>query len=101
MSMKGPYCDPNLKFNLVYKNNVSNSKFSDGQDFSKNRSQKGEIIKINSRSSTILPEFVGFSFAVYNGKEYKTFGVITPNHVGKKFGEFSSTKKSAIYKKKK
>ena len=80
--MKGPYCDPNLKFNLVYKNNVSNSKFSDGQDFSKNRSQKGEIIKINSRSSTILPEFVGFSFAVYNGKEYKTFGVITPNHVG-------------------
>ena len=32
--MKGPYCDPNLKFNLVYKNNVSNSKFSDGQDFS-------------------------------------------------------------------
>ena len=29
--MKGPYCDPNLKFNLVYKNNVSNST-SDNND---------------------------------------------------------------------
>lgn len=59
------------------------------------------VIKIKDRSSTIIPELIGYSFAVYNGKEYKTFGKITPNHVGRKFGEFSPTKKPAIYKKKK
>lgn len=106
MKLKGPYCDPNLKlFSFKQNKNSSNKLLQKLNTINKNNSlefkQQNNIIYTSSRASTILPEFIGHTFAVYNGKEYKTFGVVTPDHVGKKFGEFASTKKPAIYKKKK
>jgi len=104
MTKKGPYCNPFLKtsqhgLERGVEDNLNNQKKLNNKNIAYIDSEG--IIYTTSRSSTILPEFVGRSFAVYNGKEYKTFGKITPEHVGKKFGEFSSTKKPAIYKKKK
>jgi len=51
-----------------------------------------------SRSSTILPKFLGKTIFVHNGKELKSFGTITIDHIGKKFGEFVLTKVPAVYK---
>ena len=54
-------------------------------------SGRNEIIKIWSRRSTILPQFVGLTFGVYNGKKFIPVQV-TENMVGHKFGEFSPTR---------
>jgi small subunit ribosomal protein S19 len=54
-------------------------------------STRNEIIKIWSRRSTILPQFVGLTFGVYNGKKFLPVQV-TENMVGHKFGEFSPTR---------
>ena len=54
-------------------------------------STRNEIIKIWSRRSTILPQFVGLTFGVYNGKKFLPVHV-TENMVGHKFGEFSPTR---------
>jgi len=54
-------------------------------------SARNEIIKIWSRRSTILPQFVGLTFGVYNGKKFLPVQV-TENMVGHKFGEFSPTR---------
>jgi len=54
-------------------------------------SGRNEIIKIWSRRSTILPNFVGLTFGVYNGKKFIPVQV-TENMVGHKFGEFSPTR---------
>ncbi len=54
-------------------------------------STRNEIIKIWSRRSTILPQFVGLTFGVYNGKKFLPVQV-TENMVGQKFGEFSPTR---------
>ncbi len=51
-----------------------------------------EIIKTWARSSTIIPEMVGFTFGVHNGKEHIPV-YITEEMVGHKLGEFSPTKK--------
>jgi small subunit ribosomal protein S19 len=51
-----------------------------------------EIIKTWSRKCTITPEMVGFTFGVYNGKEFIPVK-ITENMVGHKLGEFSPTTK--------
>ena len=51
-----------------------------------------EIIKTWSRASTIVPEMVGFSFGVHNGKEHVTVQV-SEDMVGHKLGEFSPTTK--------
>lgn len=51
-----------------------------------------EIIKTWSRTSTIVPEMVGFSFGVHNGKEHVTVQV-SEDMVGHKLGEFSPTTK--------
>lgn len=49
------------------------------------------VIKTWSRRSTIIPEMVGLTFAVHNGKKF--FPVyITENMVGHKLGEFSPTR---------
>ncbi|MBZ0272180.1 30S ribosomal protein S19 [bacterium] len=50
-----------------------------------------QIIKTWSRRSTILPEFVGLTFAVHNGKKFVPV-FVTENMVGYKFGEFSPTR---------
>ena len=50
-----------------------------------------EPIKTWSRRSTIVPEFVGFTFMVHNGKMFhKVF--VTEDMVGHKLGEFSPTR---------
>ena len=54
-------------------------------------SKSKKIIQTWSRRSTIIPEFVGFSFAVHNGKRFIPV-FITENMVGHKLGEFSPTR---------
>jgi small subunit ribosomal protein S19 len=48
-------------------------------------------IKTWSRRSTILPEFIGLTIAVHNGKQHIPV-FVTENMVGHKFGEFSLTR---------
>ena len=48
-------------------------------------------IKTWSRKSTILPDFVGVSFLIYNGKKFIPV-TVTEAMVGHKFGEFSPTR---------
>ena len=48
-------------------------------------------IKTWSRRSMILPEFVGRTFLVYNGKKFISV-FVTENMVGHKLGEFSPTR---------
>lgn len=50
------------------------------------------IIKTWSRDSVIIPEFVGFTFGVHNGKDHVSV-VIVENMVGHRLGEFSPTRK--------
>lgn len=50
-----------------------------------------KVINIWSRRSTILPQFVGLTFGVYNGKKHIPVAV-TEQMVGHKFGEFSPTR---------
>jgi small subunit ribosomal protein S19 len=54
-------------------------------------SARKEIIRIWSRRSTILPQFVGLTFGVYNGQKFVPV-LVTENMVGHKFGEFSPTR---------
>ena len=54
-------------------------------------SGRNEVIKIWSRRSTILPEMVGLTFAVHNGKKFVPV-FVTENMVGHKLGEFSPTR---------
>ncbi len=54
-------------------------------------SGRREIIKIWSRRSTILPQFVGLTFGVYNGHKFIPVSV-TEHMIGHKFGEFSPTR---------
>jgi small subunit ribosomal protein S19 len=56
-----------------------------------NMSGKKEVIKTWSRSSTILPNMVGFTIAVYNGKQHVPI-FISDQLVGHKLGEFVSTR---------
>ena len=57
-----------------------------------NAASKKEVIKTWSRRSTIFPEFVEHTFAVYNGKEHVPV-YVTEDMVGHKLGEFSPTRK--------
>lgn len=50
------------------------------------------VIKTWSRSSTIAPEMVGYTFGVHNGREH-TPVFVTEDMVGHKLGEFSPTRK--------
>lgn len=52
---------------------------------------KGEIIKTWSRRSTILPIFVGCTFAVHNGNKFVPVSV-SAEMVGRKLGEFAPTR---------
>ena len=54
-------------------------------------SGRHEVIKIWSRRSTILPQFVGLTFGVYNGQKHIPV-LVTEEMVGHKFGEFSPTR---------
>ena len=72
---KGPFVDMNL---IKKAEQVLNS-------------GRKEVIKTWSRRSTILPQFVGLTFGVYNGKKFIPVSV-TENMVGHKLGEFSPTR---------
>ncbi len=54
-------------------------------------SGRNTVIKTWSRRSTILPQFVGLNFAVYNGRKFVPV-LVTENMVGHKLGEFSPTR---------
>ena len=55
------------------------------------QSGRKEVLKTWSRRSTILPQFVGLTFGVYNGQKFVPVAV-SENMVGHKFGEFSPTR---------
>ena len=52
---------------------------------------RNEVIKMWSRRSTVLPQFVGLTFGVYNGQKHIPVSV-TEEMVGHKFGEFAPTR---------
>jgi len=54
-------------------------------------SMSRKIIKTWSRRSTVLPEFVGVTFAVHNGKKFLPV-FVSEDMVGHKLGEFSPTR---------
>ncbi len=54
-------------------------------------SKKKAVIKTWSRASTIVPDAVGLSFAVHNGKKFVPL-YVSENMVGHKFGEFAPTR---------
>ena len=72
---KGPFVDEKL-YRKVEKLNDSGQK---------------RVIKTWSRRSMILPEFVGHTFAVHNGKVFVNV-FVTENMVGHRLGEFSPTR---------
>jgi len=56
------------------------------------RSSRGNnVIKTWSRRSTVLPQFVGLTFGVYNGRKFVPV-LVTEDMIGHKLGEFSPTR---------
>lgn len=76
-SWKGPFVNINL-------DNLHNNKLA---------------IKTKSRSTSIVPNFVGQTFQVHNGHNYVNV-IINEDMIGHKLGEFSPTRKTFIFKKK-
>jgi small subunit ribosomal protein S19 len=72
---KGPFIQPALQ-KKVDAMNARNEK---------------RVIKTWSRASTVLPEFVGHTFAVHNGNKFIPV-YVTENMVGHKLGEFAPTR---------
>jgi small subunit ribosomal protein S19 len=72
---KGPYIEPKLLSKVV----------------SAQESRSNRVVKTWSRRSTIIPEMVGITLAVHNGKKFVPV-FITENMVGHKLGEFSPTR---------
>ena len=72
---KGPFVDPSLIKKVEKQRNATNTK----------------PIKTWSRKSTIIPEFVGVSFLIHNGKKFIQI-TISEDMVGHKLGEFSPTR---------
>jgi small subunit ribosomal protein S19 len=54
-------------------------------------SGRHDVIKTWSRRSTVLPQFVGLTFGVHNGKKFVPV-YVSENMVGHKFGEFAPTR---------
>ena len=72
---KGPFVDQHLLAKaLVAKENKSH-----------------QVIKTWSRRSTVLPDFIGLTFAVHNGRKFISV-YVTENMVGHKLGEFAPTR---------
>ena len=72
---KGPFVDDHLMKKVQVSNEIMSRK----------------IIKTWSRRSTILPEFVGLTFAVHNGRKFLPV-FVTEDMVGHKVGEFAPTR---------
>jgi small subunit ribosomal protein S19 len=73
---KGPYIDERLAKKVLVLNETS----------------KKMVIKTWSRSCTVLPEFVGHTFGVHNGKAH-TPVFVTEDMIGHKLGEFAATRR--------
>ena len=72
---KGPYVDPKLYVKVEKQNDAGHK----------------DPITSSARACTIVPEFVGHTFMVHNGKSHlKVF--VTEDMVGHKLGEFSPTR---------
>ncbi|GKU76706.1 30S ribosomal protein S19 [Paenibacillus sp. GSMTC-2017] len=56
-----------------------------------NESEKKVVIKTWSRRSTIFPQFIGHTFAVYDGRKHVPV-YVTEDMVGHKLGEFAPTR---------
>lgn len=56
-----------------------------------NKSKQKKVVKTWSRRSTIIPDFVGHTFAVHNGNKFIPV-FVSENMVGHKLGEFSPTR---------
>ncbi len=65
-----------------------------------NEADKKQVIKTWSRRSMILPDFIGHTFAVHNGRKFVPV-YVTENMVGHKLGEFSPTRTYRGHKEKK
>jgi small subunit ribosomal protein S19 len=69
--------------------------FVDGYLLKKAEAARGSgrnaIIKTWSRRSTVLPQFVGLTFGVYNGRKFIPV-LVTEEMIGHKLGEFSPTR---------
>ena len=72
---KGPFVDDHLMKKVVAAKAEGNKK----------------PIKTWSRRSVILPDFVGFTFNVHNGRQFVPV-YVTENHIGYKLGEFAPTR---------
>jgi small subunit ribosomal protein S19 len=72
---KGPFIDEHL-FKKIKKSKETNDK---------------KVIKTWSRRSTVIPEAVGLTFAVHNGRKFIPV-YVTENMIGHKFGEFAPTR---------
>jgi small subunit ribosomal protein S19 len=72
---KGPYVEESLLRKVDLEGGTTASK----------------VIKTWSRRSTIIPEFVGHTFAVHNGKKFLPV-YVSENMVGHKLGEFAPTR---------
>jgi small subunit ribosomal protein S19 len=55
------------------------------------KNDKKKTVKTWSRRSTVIPDMVGMTFAVHNGKKFVPV-YVTENMIGHKFGEFSPTR---------
>jgi small subunit ribosomal protein S19 len=72
---KGPYVEESLGLKVAVLNQQNDKR----------------VLKTWSRASTILPEFVGHTFAVHNGNKFIPV-YVTENMVGHKLGEFAPTR---------
>ena len=72
---KGPFCDDHLLNKVVTAKKAKDNK----------------VIQTWSRRSTIFPDFVGLTVAVYNGREHVPV-YVTEDMVGHKLGEFAPTR---------
>ncbi len=72
---KGPFCDDHLLKKVTVAKETNDKK----------------VIKTWSRRSTVLPDFVGVTLAVHNGKKFVPV-YVSENMVGHKLGEFAPTR---------
>jgi len=52
--------------------------------------KKDKMIKTHVREAIILPEWLGLTFGIYTGKEYRKL-IVTMKHIGKRLGDFAHT----------
>lgn len=76
---KGPFIDHSLVKKIQQAQKESGDK------------KGGKVIKTWSRRSTIVPDMIGLTFAIHNGKKFIPL-FVTDNMVGHKLGEFSLTR---------